>query len=501
MNPTKIKDELVIKLKTLTIDDIFADPKRMVLNTVFHELTDTNAAEEVESYLLNHIKNLNRDIYAHYSIYAEQQITVHQRKSENTIRTLSSKVEKIKQEISETENSIKQQNEKKNTVTYEINTIDNDISLLNKTPEISIYREQIRAFENKKQYTTRNLDEINKNISQFNSKADSLKIELEENIEQINTIHKIEKDLEEKIKVYKSKIIELEQLDNTTVINELKAIDYISILLLDKSYRRLQQSLVKTGSEWLSDDNAINFRGAEFEYSKHVEDIGLDYRLENIKYQNCEPPSKWRKILYESFSKKALTYAGILFKDDISDDLYGYSELRERIGFNSEILKNHLSNYTDPVPFDTMELSYIIALKQSLRFRNPCIRTSDNGILLHLSGGVSAEIYFREKGKTISEFAKENGLIYRNMLLSDKYKAALEIHCDFAIDAPCGFYVLAEHHVIEIYFRETPVLMDSPNLGRFMQLALIDEANKKEEPTNRINYNDDYCDDYWDYDD
>ena len=157
------------------------------------------------------------------------------------------------------------------------------------------------------------------------------------------------------------------------------------------------------------------------------------------------------------------------------------------------------------VPFNSMELSYIIALKQSLRFKNPCIRTTNNGILLQLSGGLSAEIYFRDKGKTISEFAKENGSIYRNMLLSDKYKAAQILYSqsgyNLTIDAPCGFYVLAEHHVIEIYFRATPVLLDSPNLGRFMQLAAIVEANKKEEEANRSNDNDDYYDDYWDYED
>lgn len=502
MKPTEIKDVLVKKLRTLTIDDIFADPDRIELHTIFQELTGTNNPDEIDRYLCDQIENWNKDIFAITSIEDLKGIKRNRRECEAGILSLNKEVDDTKISIEETQRIIHDKTETKDNLCRKIEIIDNDISLLNNTPGISTYKEQITTYENNKQKLNRTVVDINNEIIQYNLKADSLKKELQEKLEQISIINININEFEEEIKLYESRKVELEQLDKASVIIELEAIDFISILLLGKNYVDLQTSLVGYISyKQKSDSNFFNFDPI---YPENLQDMRFYYQLDNIKHQNCEPPSKWQKILHDTFSHKVLTYSGILFSDAISVNLNGYDNLRERIGNNYKILKNLLSVYTDPVPFNSMELSYIISLKQSLKLKSPCIRTSNNGILMQLSGGLSAEIYFREKGKTISEFAKKNGSMYRNMLLSNQYKVALILYSqsiyDLTIDAPCGFYVIAEYHVIEIFFRATPVLLDSPNLGRFMQLAAKVEANKIEQEANNDNDNNDYYEDDWDYD-
>ena len=286
---------------------------------------------------------------------------------------------------------------------------------------------------------------------------------------------------------------------------ELDAIDYVSSLLFNQGYDRLVYDLIgyRNAFNLDSDPKAINYQSVYPKHLKEIEDLGLEYRYQNIKHENCLPPANWQKIVHQSFSNEELTYAGILFKEGISDSLNGIGRSAERISTGCYILKNYLTSYPNPLPFNSMELSYVIALKQALKSRNPCIRTSNNGILMQLSGGISAEIYFREKGKINSQLTSQKGAIYRNMILSDKYYVAPILYSqagyDLTIDAPCGFYILSENHAIEIYFRATPILMDTPNFSRFAQIVAKVEADNRDQ-ANQDSDKNDYYDDYWEDD-
>lgn len=185
-------------------------------------------------------------------------------------------------------------------------------------------------------------------------------------------------------------------------------------------------------------------------------------------------PKNWRKIIYTTLSKPLPKISGWIqnpAKNQNSGKFEGQAKIDRDLFFveKSETL----------TPTDT---SAFLALKIAAHL-NQSIKTECNHIVIVLSGGLSAKISFREKGKIISK--KQKLEIYENYLnfkmkivdgevsnLSEFIYETLYYQSGYAnstvkVMTPGAFYIIEENYIIEIQFNAAPILFDSNIVAKF----------------------------------
>ena len=108
-------------------------------------------------------------------------------------------------------------------------------------------------------------------------------------------------------------------------------------------------------------------------------------------------------------------------------------------------------------------LSALLSIKQSLMNNHQSLFTADKSIFLSLTGGVMAEILFREKGKTLKEIKEP---VFYVISLNDGITNDITLYSQSGYNATTlkvinGFYVIALDYVIEILFKAAPILFES----------------------------------------
>jgi hypothetical protein len=103
-------------------------------------------------------------------------------------------------------------------------------------------------------------------------------------------------------------------------------------------------------------------------------------------------------------------------------------------------------------------LSALLSIKQSLVNNHQSLFIAGNSIFLSLTGGVMAEIKFREKGKTLKEIKEP---VFYIISLNGNIKNNIPLYYNTSLEVINGFYVIALNYVLEILFKPAPILFES----------------------------------------
>lgn len=161
-------------------------------------------------------------------------------------------------------------------------------------------------------------------------------------------------------------------------------------------------------------------------------------------------PKNWKNILSQTLS------------NPIPKLLRNYIKLENNIVFKG--YSNHLSKYPylECTPND---ISTLLAIKIG-SITNHFIRSENNEITFGLSGGLSATVSFRKKGKIISEFQNKEFEIFVHRFEVDLdsinhhtlYYQRGYVNSEISLIAPKGYYILTKEFVIEIVLNPAPIL-------------------------------------------
>jgi hypothetical protein len=196
-------------------------------------------------------------------------------------------------------------------------------------------------------------------------------------------------------------------------------------------------------------------------------------------------PDDWRSLLFTILSKPIPNIAGSFA--DIFHSRKTYFEWTE-------------------LDLTYLDTSFLLAIKIAVQ-ANQTIQTTDQEIIISLSGGMSATLSFRKKGDLIAAFQRGPFEIFAKLTKQNRsyeleqYKFQTLYYqkgyadSEIQIETPVGYYLLTENYVIEITFNPAPILFDSsfvrntPNISGKAKRADEIEA---EEAERRRREEDDY---------
>ena len=497
MTLTDIKNKIIEQLNNLTIDDFYFDPKANFAKEIFYELTQHKSEEEIEKYLIDKfpetiVEGKTFPIKLSINQFNEQ-IT----KADGVIKDLEKTFIKLDKQTENTKNQLSEIPQQKSQSQSALKEIEMEIEQIKPLSKKAPYASKINELEKEK-------NKINLEINTFEKKSEELKSKIQE---LQNKTNEVNKSIKEKVKEVKN--IELQRNNAQKELkqqntNEFYDSEYSSLEFLFKILTRISINKIeleeerKTGKKikipynrnlypQSSSSNIIDEIVSEKtgEIKLKLNDFNeVDYEeliLSFAKKVNIVP-SDWRKIIYQILASPLPNLAGRIYFD--YDNNYNV---------NREILE--LTNE---------DISALLATKIAIKEKNSII-TADNKIVLEISGGISATITFREKGKQIEKFQKEKIEIYSNCLLTSRfvgqtlYKQNGYTVSYIEINTPGAYYILNDKFVIEIYFNPAPILLDNNNEIKFStntsdKYKLEDE--EEEEQRRKKELEDLYDDDY-----
>jgi len=103
-------------------------------------------------------------------------------------------------------------------------------------------------------------------------------------------------------------------------------------------------------------------------------------------------------------------------------------------------------------------LSALLSIKQSLVNNHQSLSIANKSIFLALTGGVMAEIKFREKGKTLKEIKEP---VFYLIDLDKSIKHDITLYLQTTLEIINGFYVIVLDYVLEILLKPAPILFES----------------------------------------
>ena len=197
-------------------------------------------------------------------------------------------------------------------------------------------------------------------------------------------------------------------------------------------------------------------------------EMGNDENIENYFYREnyidvSFSPDK--RSLFHFYRSTAINTVPKDWRKELSKLLSG--SLPFDSGFASIKLDKMDNNITRHATIEdetkALILSALLSIKQSLMNNHQSLFTADKSIFLSLTGGVMAEILFREKGKTLKEIKEP---VFYVISLNDGITNDITLYSQSGYNATTlkvinGFYVIALDYVIEILFKAAPILFES----------------------------------------
>lgn len=489
MTLADIKNKIAGQLNELTIDDFYSDPNVNFAKETFAELTNQKSEEQIEKYLTEKFPDTTVEAkrFALEQTVTELNNQMATFKSViNDFQTEIYKLDKQTAEKKEMQADIPKQESQAKAELKEIQTEIQQIKpLANKAPYIKQMEELEKSKEKKRKeiesYPTA-LEKLKAEISELKTMTDSVKENIAKNETEIKTIqtsiNKTQKELEQ-----------LKEKENSYYKNEYSALEFLFKTLLKKSITKDEViEYQKTGKKLR---NNFNYQSYDEEVAVKTGEVTLD--IQNCSFEDYSKfvltfinnkniiPVGWRKILYQILSNPLPNLSGTI--SNLNYDKHFY--------FNNENLE--LTN---------IDISALLATKIAVK-TNYSVKTSDNKIILGLSGGLSATIIFREKGELITKFQQQQFEIYSNCFLSQRYVAHIlysqngYANSTISITTPGAFYILSDKFVIEIDFNAAPILFDNNSIIKFA--PNISGKAKHEEERRRQQEEDDYYADDDDY--
>lgn len=492
MTLTDIKNKIIEQLNIFTIDDFYFDPEVNFAKEIFYELTKNKSKEQIEKYLIDKFPETIVEGKTFPIKLSINQLNDQITKADSVIKDLEKTFIKLDKQTENNKSQLSEIPQKKSQSQSALKEIEMEI-------------EQIKPLSNKAPYTKRmnelekEKNKINLEINTFEKKTEELKREISELQNKTNEVNKNIKEKVKEIKNIESKRNnaqkELQQQNkNEFYDSEYSSLEFLFKILIKKSINKIElEEKRKTGKKIELPYNRYAFGNNIIDeiVSEKTGEIKLE--IDDFNEENCKElilpfakkvnivPSDWRKIIYQILASPLPNLAGTIYNNDYYNN---YNVNREILELTNE------------------DISALLATKIAIKEKNSII-TADNKIVLEISGGISATITFREKGKQIEKFQKEKIEIYSNCLLTSRfvgqtlYKQNGYTVSYIEINTPGAYYILNDKFVIEIYFNPAPILLDNNNEIKFStntsdKYKLEDE---EEEEQRRKKELEDLCDD------
>ena len=517
MTLTDIKNRLEAELKKRTIDDLYAQSPLNMAIELFSDSLNWKTDMDIKNYLTEKFEETSLEVielsFENFIFNKNFELELIAKKTSN----LNDKNVLQEKEIVEKREKLDKINSDTIEVKKELEEIEIEINQLTTLTLLSKENNSIRISELK----TR-IEEKNTLLSNFTTLSSEI----------INEMREIEKAVRENNKLIREgnsevKIINLAIKDEERKVKQLRKYDesfyknewdslvfvfkifYFETIYIEKIFgiRNKNTGLIIEEDEWrgISKEEKVHFERKIIEYL--LENSETDQRqvynlLEGYTSSNNLIPKDWRKILFETFSKRIPKISGYVHCPEFR--MLPYASRNSEDHYFDNITK-HLS---------AEDTSSILALKMASRY-NPSVKTEDNEIVLALSGGIAAKIVFRKKGEVIKKLHSKPFEIYINyskLVSNNKYieselkNKTLYYQDGYAnstvdIRTPGAYYILNDEHVIEINFEPAPILFDMNTLSRMVpnvsgKKKLDDEAEEREAAERARKEFDEWWDDY-----
>ena len=495
MTLTDIKEKIVEQLRKLTIDDFYSDPQLSFAKQIFSEQTKLKTDEEFEQFLTEKFPETTAETLR-FSL--EQSITDFNEQIadiEKKIKTSQTKIDKLETQVAEKKELQADIPIQQNKTKSELTDIETEIKQIKPLAGKPPYDKQMESLEKTKEKISKELDSFPAAISKAKEELEVLQNNIKTERETISQKQSEIKSIHSQIGNKQQELSQLQEKENTHFKNEYSSLEFLFKILLHKTISKVEiVTHKKTGKKYsinhyYFDENDIEKTGEQILNIRHC---GFDEVCKFIlPFTNSKSsiPKDWRKIIYKTLSNPIPVIAGTISK--IKPDSTAYFA-------------------TENLGLSHIDTSTLLATKIAAKTKYS-VRTSDNQIVLGLSGGLSAIISFRDKGEMISKFQKQPIEIYANCLSSAQFVLqTLYYQTGYAkskieIETPGGYYILTDKLVIEIEFDPAPILFDNNSVIQFAPnisgKAKHEDEVEAEEERRRKTEDDAYWDDYYDDDD
>ncbi len=459
----EIKESVIRQMSELTIDDFSVNPnvlniKEFIGESDFQNFIKDNYISTIFKYHENLLNNELRIIEDESeNILAE--INLHEKNKKNI-------EDKLDKELDE-EKSL---NSKEKSVKTEIDAIRKDLVSIKKANLTYLLGEKQNEVEEKESKLSAQIRQIS---DETQKRKQLIKSFTEEKNNIILLINKCKQKSEE---------LSLSVLDKKNEINSLKAKEQLfdeefeNMKFLSEIILRKKITLERKSNNYYYDfDKELKFSELNME---EFSELAIPYLQ-----QNEFIPKNWREVLFTTLSQRLPNFSGFR---------------KVQILINSG--RNNSWPFLSIPPIVRQELSLnntdyatCLALKTALG-SNDCIETSNNKIILGLSGGLLSTISFKEKTKEISNFQQNTIEFYTDCYFPGSYKnensyTNSSIYSGISIQIPRGYYILNEKYIIQISFSTTPILFNN-NITLIHAQELLNQELMREEQE-RLNDDDD----------
>ncbi len=429
-------------LQNFTIDDFYLNP-----NMIFKEIQELMGLEsdrELKKFLNDSVQKM---VDKFNSVLDMSHLNNEIDKCLKNKERLESEITNQRQFLDDLDKQFESIPLTENSLKKEIKEIEEEILQIQPLSEKEPYSSRIEELKVKKSDTANKMDNLAENIKNQKQKLIG-EIELKESEIQ---------DCDNEIK-------ELEQRKQTNqeMFLEFDVLVFLCKMLLDK---KIKLSFHKSNYDWdysedYSDSDNLNIGDDENieKYFYRLKDEGcnrisfeISFGFSSVENSLCDflisttiniVPKDWRKELsqllnsslpFDSHFASINLETGNITKDAATED-----ETKALI------------------------LSALLSIKQSLVNNHQSLSIANKSIFLALTGGVMAEIKFREKGKTLKEI-KEPVFYLIDLDKSIKHDVTLYLQSGYktTLEIINGFYVIVLDYVLEILLKPAPILFES----------------------------------------
>jgi hypothetical protein len=434
-------------LQNFTIDDFYLNP-----NMIFNEIQE--------------LKNIETSKKALKEFFGSsvQKIVDKLNSALNGRSPLNDKIgsclknkERLESEITEQRQSLDELDKQfdsipltENSLKKEIKEIEEEILQIQPLSEKEPYSSRIEELKVKKSDTANKMDNLAENIENQKQKL-------------IGEIELKESDIQD----CDNEIKELEQCKQTNqeMFLEFDVLVFLCKMLLDK---KIKLSFHKSNYDWdysedYSDSDNLNIGDDENieKYFYRLKDEGcnrisfeISFGFSSVENSLCDflisttiniVPKDWRKELSQ------LLNSSLPFDSHFASINLETGNITRNVAIEDET--------------KALILSALLSIKQSLVNNHQSLSIANKSIFLALTGGVMAEIKFREKGKTLTEI-KEPVFYLIDLDKSIKQGITLYFQSGYngyntQLEIINGFYVIALDYVLEILLKPAPILFES----------------------------------------
>lgn len=425
MNFKEIKAELVNKLKGYTIDDYFMN--RALVLQLFIDIP------HIKETILTKIKNNNVDYSVDYSLpdasqvsYDEYVYEILEDKLKNSIPALN--IEPLKSEYDSIINNINNlfsEFDSKIESSKKLNTSEDYFKI--KENELNLY-----------------LAELNSCKSKIQSLIDEYRTEINHLIKGYSDLVKFILAIESSTK-YNEIFLNTENQNSQPRFRKIGSIhsnreSITSIYLNDKSkrptyYKWSEERRFSHIQVNIEDFGNVSFIGYS---SEHYESLIRPY----IKKENVIP-GNWRDVLSNLF-------------------LNPFDDISQPVDINP-YYQNSSSSFGDFFKLNDCDIATILATRIAVE-SNSFIISENNSVVLTISGGIMAKIFFRKKGCFLRNekfrIVRKTYANYKSQLVS-LYKIDGYASSSINIEVPSPYLFITDKYVVQIEYLPAPVLLES----------------------------------------